>query len=280
MSTANAPAALPHSAGALLAASGLPPAEARSLLAHASGWRRETVVAFPERTLDGTAAQHFLALAQRRRAGEPMAYLLGVREFLGRDFEVGPAVLVPRPETELLVELSLGWVAERPAPRVVDLGTGSGCIAVSIALARPDAQLTGTDLSAAALAVAGRNAARHGAKVRWRQGAWYGALETEERFDLIVSNPPYVAAGDPHLAALRFEPQDALTDGADGLACLRVLVAGARQHLVPDAWIALEHGYDQAAAVRALLDAAGLVQATTWRDLAGQERVSAARAPD
>jgi release factor glutamine methyltransferase len=274
------PGTATHSAGALLAASGLPPAEARSLLAHASGWRREVLVAYPERALDDAAAQHFLALAQRRSAGEPMAYLLGVREFLGRDFEVGPAVLVPRPETELLVELGLGWIAGNPAPRVVDLGTGSGCIAVSLALARPDAHLTGTDLSADALAVASRNAARLGAMVRWRRGPWYEALEPGERFNLILSNPPYVAAGDPHLAALRFEPQDALTDGADGLDCLRVIVAGARQRLVPGGWIALEHGYDQAAAVRTLLGGAGLSQPTTWRDLAGHERVSAARAPD
>jgi release factor glutamine methyltransferase len=265
-----------RSAGELLAASGLPPAEARSLLAHASGVRREALVAFPERAVDEAAAQHFAALAQRRRAGEPMAYLVGVREFLGRDFEVGPAVLVPRPETELLVELGLGWIATLPVPRVVDLGTGSGCIAVSLALARPDAQVTGTDLSPAALAVAGRNAARLGAPVRWRQGAWYEALAPGERYDLIVANPPYVAAGDPHLAALRFEPQGALTGGADGLNCLRMLAAGARQHLAPGGWFALEHGYDQGAAVRGLLSAAGLEQVATWRDLAGQDRVSAA----
>jgi release factor glutamine methyltransferase len=206
-----------------------------------------------------------------------MAYLVGVREFLGRDFEVGPAVLVPRPETELLVELGVGWIATLTAPRVVDLGTGSGCIAVSLALARPDALVTGTDLSTAALAVAGRNAARLGAAVRWRQGAWYEALESGERYDLIVANPPYVAAGDTHLDALRFEPLGALTDGADGLSCLRALAAGAHQCLAPGGWIALEHGYDQGAAVRELLGAAGLEQPTTWRDLAGQERVSAAR---
>ncbi|MFM2447018.1 MAG: peptide chain release factor N(5)-glutamine methyltransferase [Pseudomonadota bacterium] len=279
MSAALGAGAPRRSAGELLAASGLPPAEARSLLAHASGTRREALVAFPERAVDEAAAQCFAALAQRRRAGEPMAYLLGVREFLGRDFEVCAAVLVPRPETELLVELGLGWIAGRPAPRVVDLGTGSGCIAVSLALARPDAQVTGTDLSAAALAVAGRNAARLGAPVRWREGAWYAALEPDERFELIVANPPYVAAGDPHLAALRFEPQGALTDDADGLACLRALAAGAPQHLAPGGWVALEHGYDQGAAVRQLLAEAGLLEAATWRDLAGHERVSAARAP-
>lgn len=273
---AGAPA---HSAGALLAASGLPPAEARSLLAHTTGWRREELVAFPERVVDSAATQRYEALVLRRRGGEPMAYLLGVREFLGRDFEVSPAVLVPRPETELLVELGLGWIAGQPAPRVADLGTGSGCIAVSLALARPNAQVTGTDLSTAALAVANRNAARLGAGVRWRHGSWYEALEADERFDLIVSNPPYVAAGDPHLAALRYEPQHALTDGANGLACLRTLASGARRHLAPGGRVALEHGYDQGAAARELLTDGGLIEVTTWRDLAGNERVSAARAP-
>lgn len=260
---------------ALLATSGLPSLDARLLLAEVLGVSRERLVAFPEQCVDADAAARFDALAVRGRQGEPLAYLLGRREFYGRTFKVSPAVLVPRPETELLVDLALEALRGHPAPRVLELGTGSGCIAVTLALARSDAEIVATDVSSAALAVARANAQALGASLRWVASDWYAALEG--RFDLIVSNPPYVAAGDPHLAALACEPIDALTDHADGLACLRRIVAGAPGHLRPGGWLLVEHGYDQGERVRRLLSDAGLRGVRTARDAAGHERVGMAQ---
>lgn len=262
-------------AGALLAASGLPAGQARALLAHATGARRELLIAFPESAVAPEAAARFEALAQRRRAGEPMAYLLGVQEFYGRPFHVTPAVLIPRPETELLVDLVLDALRATENPLVLELGTGSGCIAITLALERPDARVVATDRSVAALAVARANAARLGARVDLIASDWYAAIDGQ--FDAIVANPPYVAAGDPHLAALRFEPIHALTDRADGLACLRAIVAGAPAHLAPGGRLLVEHGHDQAAAVRALLAQAGFGEVRTARDAAGIERACAGR---
>lgn len=262
-------------AGELLAASGLPAAEARALLASAGGTTREMLIAFPERAVGPDAAARFEALAARRRAGEPIAYLLGVQEFYGRPFRVTPAVLIPRPETELLVDLALGALREIESPRVLEPGTGSGCIAISLALERPDARLTAADRSADALAVARANAQRLGARVDFVASDWYAAIEG--RFDAIVANPPYVAAGDPHLAGLRFEPIHALTDHGDGLGCLRTIVAGAPAHLAAGGRLLVEHGYDQAAAVRALFEAAGFDAIRTVRDAAGIERVCTGR---
>lgn len=258
-------------AGELLAASGLPGAEARALLAFASGAAREALIAFPERVVAPEAAARFEALVQRRRAGEPMAYLLGRQEFYGRPFRVTPAVLIPRPETELLVDLALDALREIESPRVLDLGTGSGCIAISLALERPDARVTAADASAEALVIVRANAQRLDARVDFVASDWYAAIEGE--FDAIVANPPYVAAGDPHLADLRFEPIHALTDHADGLACLRTIVAGAPAHLAPRGCLLVEHGYDQAAAVRALFERAGLAGVRSARDAAGIERI-------
>jgi release factor glutamine methyltransferase len=206
-----------------------------------------------------------------------MAYLLGTREFFGLPFEVNPAVLIPRPDTELLVELALDQLPR--GGRLLDMGTGSGAIAVAIAHSRPDAEVTALDASVAALDVARRNAATHGARVRFLHSDWFSALAPAAPFDLIVSNPPYVASGDPHLADgdLRFEPLGALTDHADGLSALRAIVAGATGHLVPDGRLLLEHGYDQAAAVRALLADSGWADVQSWTDLAGIERVTGGR---
>jgi release factor glutamine methyltransferase len=259
---------------ALLAASGLPAPDARLLLAEVLGVSRERLVAFPEQLVDAGAAVRYEALAARGRRGEPLAYLLGRREFYGRAFKVSPAVLVPRPETELLVDLALEALREHAAPRVLDLGTGSGCIAITLALARSDAEIVATDVSAGALAVARANAQALGASLRWVASDWYAALDGS--FDLIVSNPPYIAAGDPHLAALAGEPIDALTDHADGLDCLRRIVAGAPAHLRPGGWLLVEHGYDQGAPVRQLLTDAGLRGVRTVRDIAGHERVGMA----
>lgn len=264
-------------AGDLLAASTLPHTEARALLAHVLAASREHLIAHPEQPVDPARVARFKELAARRGAGEPLAYLLGAREFYGRRFEVSNAVLIPRPETELLVDIALACLATAAAPRVLELGTGSGCIAISLALERPDAAVVAVDLCAAALSVARRNAIALGAQVHWTQSDWYSELGERAAFDLIVSNPPYVAAGDPHLVALAHEPREALTDHADGLSCIGTLVAGAAAHLAPGGWIALEHGHDQAAAVRAMLTGAGLSATASHRDAAGIERVSLAR---
>jgi release factor glutamine methyltransferase len=230
-------------------------------------------VARPETVVAAADAAAFVALARRRAQGEPLAYLLGEKEFYGRPFAVTPDVLVPRPETELLVDLALERMRALERPRVLDLGTGSGCIAVTLALEHPAARLTATDAAAGALAIARRNAERLGAAVAFHCGDWYGALPVGATFDLIVSNPPYVAAGDPHLEDLRFEPMGALTAGPDGLACLAAIAAGAGGRLAPRGWLLVEHGYDQAAAVGALFARSGL-DAETRADSAGHPRVT------
>jgi len=215
------------------------------------------------------------ALLTRRLAGEPIAYLVGAREFYGRPFEVSPAVLIPRPDTELLVELALAHAPPGQAVEVLDLGTGSGCIAVTLALERPLAQVTALDRSPAALAVAQRNAARLDAHVEFLSSDWFAALGGR-RFDLIVGNPPYIAAGDPHLGRgdIRFEPLAALAAGGDGLDDLRRLTATAGAHLKPGGALLLEHGYNQADAVQALLRASGFQRPRSWTDLSGIRRVS------
>ncbi|PLZ01456.1 peptide chain release factor N(5)-glutamine methyltransferase [Burkholderia sp. WAC0059] len=269
-------------AAALLRASPLPPLEARVLLAHALGWRRTELITRGDEALDTQSVERFRAIEARRVRGEPVAQLVGAREFYGLDFEVTPDVLIPRPETELLVETALDAVRDLARPRLLDLGTGSGAIAVAIASARPDARLWAVDRAAAALAVAARNAARlltgdrPGGAPAFAHGDWYDALDPELRFEAIVSNPPYIARNDPHLLAgdLRFEPRGALTDEADGLAALRAIVAGAPGRLVPGGALWMEHGHDQAAAVRALLEAHGFAGVGSKRDLAGIERIS------
>jgi len=257
----------------LLAGSGLPLLEARALLAHRLQVARERLIAHPEAIVAAADAAAFGALARRRAQGEPLAYLLGEKEFYGRAFAVTPDVLVPRPETELLVDLALERMRAVEQPRVLDLGTGSGCIAVTLALECPTARVTATDACADALAVARRNAEHLGAAVAFHFGDWYDALPEDATFDLIVSNPPYVAAGDPHLADLRFEPMTALTDGQDGLACLGTIAAGAGRRLASRGWLLVEHGYDQAAAVAALFARNGL-SAEARADGAGHLRVT------
>jgi release factor glutamine methyltransferase len=256
----------------------LDPVDQRILVCHALGLSRTALITQSERVLDAAEAARVSALLQRRHDGEPVAYIIGHREFFGLDFETTPAVLIPRPDTELLVELALARLA--PRGKALDMGTGSGAIAVAVAHSRPDAAVTALDVSEAALAVAARNALRNSATVRFLHSDWYSAVEGE-RFDLIVSNPPYIADGDRHLAEgdLRFEPSGALTDFADGLSALRTIVAGAPARLAPGCWLLMEHGYDQAAAVRGLLLAAGYTDVQSWQDLAGIERVSGGRRP-
>lgn len=264
---------------ALIAAAGIDAREARQLLARAIGTTTAIVAAFPEREAAPKAAARFAAWAARRRAGEPVAYIVGEREFYGRVFEVDAATLIPRPETELLVELAVARIG--PAARVLDLGTGSGAIAVTLACEHPAARVCAIDRSAAALAVARRNAERLApGRVECLAGDWFAPV-AGRRFDLVVSNPPYVAAGDAHLGEgdLRFEPAAALVGGPDGMDCLAAIVTAASAHLEPGGWLLLEHGFDQGAATRALLDNGGFIEVETWRDLAGIERATGGRRP-
>lgn len=251
--------------------------DARLLLEYATGCTHTDLLARPETSVIAPAWMQYLTWVDRRAAGEPLAYLVGEAEFRGRVFQVSPDVLIPRPETEVLIELALARLQGLARPRIVDLGTGSGIVAISLALECPQAEVLAVDLSPAALAVARTNAGRLGARVDFRAGSWFAPL-AGERFDLIVSNPPYVAAGDPHLAlnGLPFEPQMALTDGADGLDCIRAIVAEAAAHLATGGHLLFEHGYDQGVDSRNLLTAAGFQAAFTHPDLAGIDRVSGA----
>jgi release factor glutamine methyltransferase len=256
----------------------LDPLENRMLLCHALGITRVGLITQSERVLTGAEAGALDALVTRRLQGEPIAYIVGKREFFGLDFCVTEAVLIPRPDTELLVELALERLP--PHGRALDMGTGSGAIAVAIAHCLPGAQVTALDVSEAALDIARANAAANGAKVRFLHSDWYAAVGGDV-FDLIASNPPYIAAGDIHLSQgdLRFEPVGALTDHADGLSALRTIAAGARAHLAPQGWLLMEHGYDQAGQVRQLLSDHGYGEVQSWRDLAGIERASGGRVP-
>jgi release factor glutamine methyltransferase len=280
----DAAAHAPATVASLLREPGLPPLETRVLLAHVLGWSRTQLITRDREPLAPDTVSAYRALHARRVAGEPIAYLVGTREFFGLTLSVSPAVLIPRPETELLVELALDRLTGCKAPRVLDLGTGSGAIALAIAHARPDAKVTALDRSGDALEVARGNARQLGlSRVQFLASDWYAALPADTApFDVIVSNPPYIVAGDEHLAQgdLRFEPIDALTDHADGLAALRAIVQGAPSRLVAGGWLLCEHGYHQAADVRALCTASGFADVFSERDLAGIERTTGGRRPE
>ncbi len=263
------------------AAAGLDRLDAQMLLLHVLGRSphdRAWLIAHDSDPLPPPAATRWTELLQRRQQGEPMAYLVGEKEFGGLTLAVDARVLVPRPDTEVLVEWSLDALPPvgTAAPRLLDLGTGSGAIALTIATRRPDAQVTATDASAEALAVAQANARRLGLPVRFAPGAWLAAVPGE-RFHVIASNPPYIAEGDHHLAALAHEPISALTAGPDGLDDIRQIVAQAPHALHPGGWLLLEHGHDQAPAVRALLEDEGFEAVASRTDLAGIERCSGGR---
>lgn len=253
----------------VLRASGIDAREARLLLAAATGRSEASVLAHPEKSLLEQEKNQFLEMTARRAAGEPIAYILGHKEFYGLELTVNSAVLIPRPETELLVDLAL----DRKPASVLDVGTGSGAIALAIKRYRPAARVVATDASAPALEVARRNAARFNLEVELRHGRWFEPV-AGERFEAIISNPPYVVVGDPHLAALPYEPRVALLGGADGLDGFRVLAHEAPAHLLPGGWLLVEHGEGQHEAVRGLLEAAGLETTASWPDLAGIPRVS------
>jgi release factor glutamine methyltransferase len=252
-----------------LRSSGLDPREARLLLAAAAGLEQTTIVAYPERALAPEVLDSYRELVARRKTGEPVAYILGRQEFYGLELSVGPGALIPRPESELIVDLAL----QLSFSSVVDLGTGSGAIAIAIKHERPDARVVATDFSAAALDVARRNAGKHGLQIDFRQGSWLEPL-AGERFDLIVANPPYVAEGDHHLRQLGFEPEVAIIGGADGLDGIREIAREAPRHLLPGGRLLVEHGMGQESAVREVLDRAGLADIANWPDLARIPRVT------
>ena len=267
---------LDDAAAALADASPAPRLDAELLLAHALGQARSHLHAHPEKTLDARALEAFWVLVAARRRGEPIAYLTSKREFWSLELKVTPATLIPRHETELLVELALQRIPPDAGWKILDLGTGSGAIALALAHERPRCRIVATDRSVTALAVAEENAARlRIANVEFLEGDWFMPV-AERRFQIIVSNPPYVPERDPHLDAgdLRYEPRTALTAGPQGLDDLRRIVGAASGHLEPGGWLLLEHGHDQGEAVRALLAARGFEGAATFKDLAGQDRVS------
>ncbi len=278
-----------QTAQSLTSISGLPRLEARMLLEMVLGKPREWLLAHDTDLIAPDAAAQFLTLAAQRRQGTPMAHLVGHREFMGHRLRVSADVLIPRPETELLVEMALQSLddsAVRFLPgtasgngagcSLLDLGTGSGAVAISVALARPSVRVVATDLSQTALVLAQKNAQQLEARIQFWRGNWYEALPPEGRFDVIVSNPPYIALNDPHLSQgdLRFEPVGALTDGADGLTALRHIISGAPQHLTAGGWLWLEHGYEQGEEVTQLLLKAGFNAVQTKQDLAGLPRIT------
>lgn len=262
-------------AQAELPGSDTPRLDAELLLAHVLGKPRSYLFTWPDQSVPEAEVARFSALLARRRSGEPVAYLLGEQGFWTLDLQVSPDTLIPRPDTERLVELALELGPPQPAA-VLDLGTGTGAIALALASERPHWQLTGGDRMPGAVALAEQNRARLGlANVRFLQSDWFAALGAA-RYDLIVSNPPYIAADDPHLTQgdVRFEPASALVSGADGLDDIRHLVETAPGYLQPGGWLLLEHGWQQAAAVCGLLEQRGFAAVQSWEDLGGHQRVS------
>lgn len=252
-----------------IASSGIDAREARLLLAEVAGFSQASLAASPDEDVPFEVETAFLEFVRRRIAGEPVAYLLGRKEFYGLELSVNPSVLIPRPETELLVDLAL----ERDPASVLDLGTGCGAIALALKYHLKKARVVAVDADLSALNTARRNATRLNLDVEFRHGRWFAPVGAE-RFDLVVSNPPYVAEGDPHLPALRHEPRGALLAGPDGLDCIRDILKGAAAHLRPEGWLLMEHGQGQDSSVRELFRQARLGSVQSWPDLAGISRVT------
>lgn len=264
----------------LAAASDSARTDASILLCHILDCPRSYLLSHPETRLTPVQQQDYAALIARRAKGEPVAYITGTRDFWSLDLKVTPAVLIPRPETETLIEAALAHLPADQPLRIADLGTGSGAIALVLARERPRAHVIATDVSDAALAVARENERRHAIpNVVFHESLWFAALEGQS-FDLIVSNPPYVAAEDSHLAALQFEPRTALVSGQDGLDALRHIISQAPAYLHPKGWLLVEHGAEQGQAVQALFSKAGFSEIETLPDLAGLPRVTAGRRND
>ena len=258
----------------------LPRAEVRMLVSHVLQRDTAWLVAHDDDIASPDEQRRIESLAAKRAQGEPMAYLLGEREFFGRTFACSPAALIPRPETEHLVEQALTLIEDTACPTILDVGTGTGCIAITLSMERPNAQVSALDVSADALELAKKNAARLGANnIKFIESNWFSAVATDAKFDLIVSNPPYIVPGDAHLTEgdLRFEPAIALADAVDGLESYRQLASGAIRHLQDGGWLIVEHGYDQGESVPALLRKNGFTDVSTQHDLAGHPRVTAAR---
>ncbi len=263
----------------LTATSDSPHLDAEILLAHAARQPRAWLIAHARETLGADIWARFQTLLEHRLQGSPIAYLTGEREFWSRRFRISSDVLIPRPETEHLIEAALERLAPDAAVDIADLGTGSGIIAVTLGLERPHCRILATDLSPAALAIAAENARALGAaNVEFQRSDWFSALGGR-RFAVIASNPPYIAAADPHLArgGVRFEPELALVSGEDGLAAIRALVDGARYHLETGGWLLLEHGWEQGEAVTRLLNEHGYTAVASYEDLAGTTRIALGR---
>jgi len=260
---------------ALLRESAIDQLEARILIAHALQWTRIELVTRSQDELNDVEIAAAKSVLQRRREGEPVAYITGEREFFGLKLKVTPAVLIPRHETELLVEQAAQHLHAKSS--VLDLGTGSGAVALALGHLRGDARITATDISLAALDIAQQNATTHNIAINFLQSDWYDSVKN--KYDLIVSNPPYIPAGDVHLTQgdLRFEPADALTDYSNGLKAIELIIRGAPHHLEDNGWLLLEHGYDQAQAVSELFRNLGWHDVHCWSDLAGIPRVTGAQ---
>jgi len=272
--------ALLQAATQSLSQSPTPRLDAQVLLCHAIAQPKTYLITHPEAELSQEQRKTFETLIKYRQQGEPIAYILGHKEFWSLDFAVNPDVLIPRPETELLVELALERLPEKSAT-VADLGTGSGCIAISLAIERPNWQLHATDQSAAALKIAQHNIAQHGIKnIRLHQGEWCQALPAGIKFDAIISNPPYIDASEPELQEgdVRFEPQSALVSHNQGIADIEAIIKTAKAHLKPQGLLMIEHGYQQGPAAKLLFDYYGYHALEQHRDLAGNMRVSLAKA--
>ncbi|MCW8889361.1 MAG: peptide chain release factor N(5)-glutamine methyltransferase [Sedimenticola sp.] len=257
--------------------------EAEVLMSHAIEKPRSYLFAWPEYKLTEQQQTTFLTLLERHRQGEPVAYIIGRREFWSLSLKVTPATLIPRPETEQLVERALALLQPMSQGRIADLGTGSGAIAAALASERPDSSIVATDQSEAALEVARFNFDNLGLKnIRTQSGSWFSALPTNETFDLIISNPPYIAEQDPHLLndGLPWEPGSALVSGTDGLDDIKHLIERAPDHLNTQGWLILEHGFDQGEAVRALFSAAGYREVATHPDLERRDRITEGRKPE
>ena len=252
-----------------IASSGIEPRDARILLAEVCGFSQAALAASPDQEVPFEVENAFFELTGKRKTGVPVAYLLGRKEFYGLDLSVNPSVLIPRPETELLVDLAL----ERKASSILDLGTGSGAIALALKFTNKNQKVVAVEADAAALLTAKRNAAKLNLDVDFRHGRWFEPVAGDS-FELVVSNPPYVAEGDPHLAELAYEPRSALVAGPEGMDCLRSIVKAAPMHVRPGGWLLLEHGLGQDRAVRDLLADSGFQSISTWPDLAGIPRVS------